>query len=114
MAGGYILPEISESNLTPIFVRSELLRCLENTYSNLLDIMNLDLEEAVIKDRVLRFVTMIFQDCDVSFDQPTKEGLFRTIEECKKRAELMMGPVGREVIDSLSQQMVKLVEKIPD
>jgi len=57
---------------------------------------------------------MIFQDCDVSFDQPTKEGLFRTIDECKKRAELMMGPVGSEVIDSLSQQMVKLVEKIPD
>ena len=114
MAGGYIAREISDSEITPIFVRSELLRCLEITYSDLLNIMNLELEESVINDRVLQFVTMIFQDCNVSFEQPTKLGLLKAIDECKKRAELMMGPVGREVIDSLSQQMVKLVEKIPD
>ena len=114
MAGGYIAPEISDSEITPIFVRSELLRCLEITYSDLLNIMNLDLEETVIRDRVLQFVTTIFQDCEVSFDQPTKLGLLKAIEECKRRAERMMGPVGREVIDSLSQQMMKLVEKIPN
>lgn len=114
MVGGYIAPEISDSIITPIFVRSELLRCLEVTYSDLLSIMNLDLEETVVRDRVLQFVTVIFQDCDVSFDDPTKLGLLKALDECKKRAVLMMGPVGLEVIDSLSQQMVKLVEKIPD
>ena len=114
MIGGYTAPEVSDSNITPIFVRSELLRCLEVTYSDLLNIMNLDLEEKDVRDRVLQFVKVIFQDCNVSFDDPTKQGLLKAIDECKKRAVLMMGPVGLEVIDSLSQQMVQLVEKIPD
>lgn len=114
MTGGYTSPEVSDSIITPTFVRNELLRCLEVTYSDLLDIMNLDLEETVVKDRVHQFVTVIFQDCNVSFDNPTKLGLLKAIDECKKRAVLMMGPVGLEVIDSLSQQMVSLVEKIPD
>ncbi len=114
MTGGYSAPDVSDANITPIFVRSELLRCLEVTYSDLLDIMNLDLEEKDVRDKVLRFVKVIFQDCNVSFDDPTKQGLLKAIDECKKRAVLMMGPVGLEVIDSLSQQMVQLVEKIPD
>jgi len=114
MIGGYTAPEVSDTTITPIFVRSELLRCLEVTYSDLLNLMNLELEETVVRDRVLQFVTVIFQDCNVSFDDPTKQGLLKAIDECKKRAVLMMGPVGLEVIDSLSQQMVQLVEKIPD
>ena len=110
----YKAPNVPDSQVTPDFVRDQLLLCFESANKEFMDIMKQPVSSAQLKQQVRQFVTGAFASCGVSFDNPTKSGIVSAIEQCKSNAEAMMGPAGADVIRHHYSEMTKLLEKLPD
>lgn len=134
----YKAPNIPEEQINPTIVRDELLKCFESANREFSKTMNLQEqqkttqqqpllqaqkdsnnnnnpqqnEEQRLKQQVRQFVTNVFQNCGVDFENPKKEGIVMAIEECKKNAEAMMGPGGRDIIEHHYNEMMKLVNRL--
>ena len=113
MTGTYTDPEVPDEEVTPAFVRDELLKCFEDANKEFLHVLNRPTDDAVLKAQVRQFVTGTFQSCGASFDQPTKEGIVTAIGQCKANAEAMMGQKGAAIIREHYNEMMKLVNKLP-
>jgi len=113
MAGRYIAPDVPVSDLTPQFVRDELLRCFESANREFAEVLHQEVTDEALKAQVRQFVTDVFSNCGVSFAEPTKAGILTAIEECKKNAEAMMGPQGTEIIKHHYDEMSKVVNRLP-
>ena len=61
----------------PILVRDELLKCFESANKEFMEVLHQPATDAAIKAQVQQFVTGVFQNCGVSFDNPTKAGSSR-------------------------------------
>jgi len=112
--GTYKAPNVPASQVTPDFVRDQLLLCFESANKEFMDIMKQPVSSDQLKQQVRQFVTTAFASCGVSFDNPTKPGIMSAIEQCKSNAEAMMGPAGADVIRHHYAEMSKLLEKLPD
>ncbi len=133
----YNAPNISGDTITPSVVRDELLKCFESanrefsktmtrqkqqeeeqqiesqqSHSNDDNSPPQKYEEQLLKQQVRQFVEDVFQNCGVDFENPKKGGIVMAIEECKKNAEAMMGPAGREIIEHHYSEIMKLVNKL--
>ncbi len=113
MAGQYKAPEVPTSEVTPILVRDELLRCFESANKEFMNVLSPPADDQALKAQVRQFVTGSFQSCGASFDNPTKEGIVTAIGQCKANAEAMMGQKGADIIRHHYAEMMKLVEKMP-
>jgi hypothetical protein len=110
----YKAPDLPAEKVTPELVRDELLSCFESANREFAKILNQPTSDEALREQVKQFVTSVFGKCGVSFDSPSKEGIILAINECKRNAEAMMGPKGSEIIRHHYQEMMKLVEKLPD
>jgi hypothetical protein len=110
----YKAPNVPTSRLTPQFVRDELLTCFESANKEFARVLNQPVKDDALKQQVRQFVTSVFSQCGVSFNNPSKEGIMTAIGECKRNAEAMMGPKGAEIISHHYDEMMKLVNKLPD
>ena len=111
----YVAPDYPAEELTPSVVRDELLRCFESANKEFLRILNRPTtDDEALKSQIKQFVAGSFSQCGASYENPTKQGIVNAIGECKKNAEAMMGPTGREVIDHHYREMMKLVDKLAD
>ncbi len=110
----YRAPEVPIEDLTPEFVRDELLRCFESANGVFYEILNQPITDEALREQVRQFVTGVFQQCEASFEEPTKEGIRLSIEQCKTNAAQMMGEQGAEVIRHHYDEMMKLVTRMPD
>lgn len=110
----YKAPDLPPGKVTPQLVRDELLLCFESANKEFAKILNQPVEDNVLKEQVKQFVTSVFSKCGVNFENPTKQGIIIAIEECKRNAEKMMGPKGSEIIKHHYEEMMKLVNKLPD
>lgn len=110
----YKSPKVPDSQVTPDFVRDQLLLCFESANREFMDIMKQPVTSEQLKQQVHQFVTGAFASCGVSFDNPTKSGIVSAIEQCKSNAEAIMGPAGAEVIRHHYAEMSKLPERLPD
>jgi hypothetical protein len=106
--------DIPAEDVTPAIVRDELLRCFESANREFLTILNQPINDEILKNQIRQFVAGSFNHCGASFENPTKQGIISAIGECKKNAETMMGPSGRDVIDHHYREMMKLVDKLPE
>lgn len=111
---GYKAPEIPASSVTPILVRDELLKCFESANKEFMEVLHQPATDAAIRAQVHQFVTGVFQNCGVSYENPTKSGILEAIGQCKSNAEAMMGPAGSSIIAHHYTEMKKLVDKLPD
>jgi hypothetical protein len=111
---GYKAPNIPADRVTPILVRDELLKCFESANTEFMEVLKQPVTDAAIKAQVNQFVTGVFQSCGVSFDHPNKAGILTAINQCKANAESMMGPAGADIIRHHYDEMIKLVDKLPD
>ena len=100
--------------MTTEFVRNELLRCFESANREFFDILDKPATDAQLREQVHSFVTGVFQQCGVSFENPTKEGILIAIDQCRSNAEQMMGGRGADVIRHRYAEMKKLVSRLPD
>ncbi|MBI4415939.1 MAG: hypothetical protein HY557_03030 [Euryarchaeota archaeon] len=110
----YRAPEVPDEALTPAFVRDELLRCFESANREFFELLGQPTTDEQLRAQVRQFVTTVFAQCGVSFDNPTKRGIVTAIEQCKRNAEQMMGDPGADVIRHHYAEMVKLVSRLPD
>ncbi len=110
----YRAPEVSTEDLTPEFVRDELLRCFESANGEFYEIVNQPITDEALREQVHQFVSGVFQQCEASFEEPTKEGIRLSIEQCKANAAQMMGDQGADVIRHHYDEMMKLVSRMPD
>ena len=110
----YRAPDVPVKELTPEFVRDELLRCFESANGEFYDILNQPITDEALREQVRQFVTGVFQECGASFEEPTKEGIRFSVEQCKANAAQMMGEQGADVIRHHYDEMMKLVSRMPD
>ena len=110
----YQAPDVPPESLTPEFVRDELLSCFESANGVFYEMMNQPITDEALREQVRQFVTGVFQQCGASFDDPTKEGIRISIEQCRTNAAQMMGDQGAEVIRHHYDEMMKLVLRMPD
>jgi hypothetical protein len=114
MAETYRAPEVSDSDLTPSFVRDELVRCFESANQQFFEILGQRVTDEQLRAQVREFVTGVFRQCGVQFETPTKQGIRTAIDQCKANAEGMMGERGAAIIRHHYAEMNKLVERLPD
>ena len=113
-ANAYHAPQVNDEDVTADFVRDELLRCFESANREFFEILDQPATEAQLRDQVHSFVTGVFQQCGVSFENPTKDGIVVAIDQCRSNAEQMMGERGADVIRHHYTEMTKLVSRLPD
>jgi len=111
--GTYKAPNVPDSQVTPQFVRDELLLCFESANGEFMEMMKQPVTSEQLRQQVRQFVTTVFANCGVSFENPTKSGIMTAIEQCKSNAEAMMGPAGADVIRHHYAEMSKLVQRLP-
>jgi hypothetical protein len=114
MTETYRAPDLPTGKITPYLVRDELLKCFESANREFMRILNQPTEDEALKAQVRQFVTQVFESCGVNFEDPTKDGIIKAIDQCKSNAESMMGPKGADIIAHHYTEMMKLVEKLPD
>ncbi len=110
----YTAPNVPASQITTVFVRDELLRCFESANREFVNLLNQPVTDEALKTQVRQFVTGVFANCGVSFENPTKTGIESAIAQCKSNAEAMMGPSGAAIIGHHYAEMMKLVNKLPE
>jgi len=97
----YTAPNVSDADLTPSFVRDELLRCFESANQQFFDLLGQPVTNDQLRAQVREFVTGVFQECGLPFETPTKMGG-------------MMGDKGADIIRHHYAEMTKLVDRLPD
>jgi hypothetical protein len=110
----YRAPNVADEELNPDFVRDELLLCFESANREFFAILGQPATDEQLRQQVHAFVTGVFQQCGVSFDNPTKQGILAAIEQCRRNAEQMMGEKGADVIRHHYAEMMKLVSRLSD
>jgi len=111
---GYTAPNVPADEVTTILVRDELLKCFESANKEFMEVLHQPATDSAIKAQVQQFVSGVFQNCGVSFENPSKDGILTAIGQCKTNAEKMMGPAGSSIIAHHYSEMIKLVDKLPD
>ena len=114
MTQPYKAPEVSMEKITPEFVRDELLRCFESANKEFMALLNQPVTDEQLKQQVRQFVEGVFVNCGASYADPTKDGILTAISQCKSNAEKMMGPRGAEIIEHHYEEMMKLVNRLPE
>jgi len=114
MSETYTAPNVSNTDLTPAFVRDELLRCFESANQQFFEILGQPVTDEQLRAQVREFVTGVFRQCGVRFETPTKKGIRTAIDQCKTNAEDMMGDKGADIIRRHYAEMSKLVDRLPD
>ena len=110
----YKAPLVAPEDVTPVLVRDELLKCFESANSEFMEVLKQPATPEQVRSQVRQFVTGVFQNCGVSFENPSKAGILTAIQQCKANAESMMGEAGTEIIRHHYSEMAKLVESLPD
>ena len=114
MTQTYKAPNIPSSQVTPDLVRDELLRCFESANREFAALMSQPVTDEQLKVQVKQFVEGVFAQCGASYTNPTKSGILLAISECKGNAEKMMGPRGADVIKHHYDEMMTLVNRLPE
>lgn len=110
----YKAPNLPAEKVTPTLVRDELLKCFESANKEFMEVLKQPATDAAIKAQVNQFVTGVFKNCGVSFDNPSKRGIVTAIDQCKANAQSMMGPQGAKIINHHYAEMKKLVDRLPE
>ena len=113
MTDSYRAPDVPQERVNPEFVRDELLRCFESANKEFLTLLSQPVADEALKVQVKQFVEGVFQNCGVSYTNPTKDGILTAISQCKSNAEKMMGPPGADIIRHHYTEMMKLVNRLP-
>jgi hypothetical protein len=112
MSQSYKAPDVADAEITPQFVRDELLVCFESANKEFARILAQPVTDEQLKRQVREFVQGAFTQCGVSYVNPSKQGIMVAISECRANAEKMMGPQGEKVIQHHYDEMMKLVSRL--
>lgn len=108
----YEAPNVPDDQVTPTFVRDELLKCFESANGEFARLLHQPVTDEQLKQQVKMFVEGVFSQCGVSYVAPTKDGILTAISQCKANAEQMMGSQGAQIIEHHYAEMMKLVSRL--
>jgi len=114
MTQTYKAPDVPSDRVTPEFVRDELLSCFESANREFAMLLNQPVTDEQLKQQVKQFVESVFVNCGASYTDPTKEGILTAMNQCRTNAEKMMGSQGAEIIQHHYDEMMKLVDRLPE
>ena len=114
MTQTYKAPDVPKEKVTPEFVRDELLRCFESANKEFMTVLNQPVTDEQLRQQVRQFVEGVFVNCGASYSDPTRDGILTAINQCKSNAEKMMGPQGASIIEHHYDEMMKLVNRLPE
>ena len=114
MTQTYKAPNVPSDRITPEFVRDELLSCFESANREFATLLNQPVTDEQLKQQVKQFVESVFVNCGASYTDPTKEGILTAMNQCRTNAEKMMGSQGAEIIQHHYDEMMKLVDRLPE
>jgi len=114
MTQTYTAPDVPSDRITPEFVRDELLTCFESANREFATLLNQPVTDEQLKQQVKQFVESVFVNCGASYTAPTKEGILTAMNQCRTNAEKMMGPQGAGIIQHHYDEMMKLVDRLPE
>jgi len=114
MTQTYKAPDVPNDRITPEFVRDELLTCFESANREFATLLNQPVTDEQLKHQVKQFVESVFVNCGASYTDPTKEGILTAMNQCRTNAEKMMGPQGAGIIRHHYDEMMKLVDRLPE
>ena len=114
MTQTYTAPDIPSDRITPEFVRDELLTCFESANREFATLLNQPVTDEQLKQQVKQFVESVFVNCGASYTDPTKEGILTAMNQCRTNAEKMTGPQGAGIIQHHYDEMMKLVDRLPE
>jgi len=66
-------------DVTPSFVRDEIIACFESANREFLRLLNLPVDNDILKSQVRKFVTTVFANCGSSYWNPTKAYLKQSL-----------------------------------
>ena len=75
----YRAPEVSSKDVTPTFVRDELLKCFESANREFMEVVHQPTTDEALRAQVRQFVTTVFQGCGAMMCRV--EGVFRNINQ---------------------------------
>jgi hypothetical protein len=113
MQQSYRAPNVPDNRVNPEFVRDELLNCFESANREFANLLKMQVTDEALKQQVKTFVSTVFQQCGVSYTNPTRQGIEVAIKTCKDNAEKMMGAQGADIIRHHYAEMMKLVNRLP-
>ncbi len=114
MTQTYKAPYVPSDRITPEFVRDELLSCFESANREFATLLNQPVTDEQLKQQVKQFVESVFVNCGASYTDPTKEGILTAMSQCRTNAEKMMGLQGAGIIQHHYDEMMKLVDRLPE
>jgi hypothetical protein len=114
MTQTYKAPDVPSDRIKPEFVRDELLSCFESANREFATLLNQPVTDEQLKQQVKQFVESVFVSCGASYTDPTKEGIVTAMNQCRTNAEKMMGPQGAGIIQHHYDEMMKLVDRLPE
>ena len=100
--------------ITVTYARDRLINCFETANKEIAYALNQKIPEKELKARVKLFVMDAFKKCNVDFDNPTKEGLQKAMELCKKNTEEMLGEKGAKIVEKHYKEMMELFSRIEE
>jgi hypothetical protein len=114
MTQTYKAPDVPSDRITPEFVRDELLNCFQSANKEFATLLNQPVTDEQLKHQVKQFVESVFVSCGASYTDPTKEGILTAMMQCRTNAEKMMGLQGAGIIQHHYDEMMKLVDRLPE
>jgi hypothetical protein len=114
MTQPYKAPDTPSEGITPEFVRDQLLTCFESANKEFASLLNQPVTDEQLKQQVRQFVESVFVNCGASYANPTKDGILTAMNQCRTNAEKMMGPQGAGIIQHHYDEMMKLVDRLPE
>jgi len=106
--------DAENGKITVTYARDRLINCFETANKEIAEALNQKIPEKELKARVKLFVMDAFKKCNVDFDNPTKEGLEKAMELCRKNTEKMLGKDGAKIVEKHYNEMMELFSKIEE
>jgi len=106
--------DVKRRKITVRYARDRLINCFETANREIADALNQKVPERELKARVRLFVGDAFRKCNVDFNNPTKEGLEKAMELCRKNTEKMLGKNGAKIVEKHYNEMLELFDKIEE
>ena len=106
--------DVKRRKITVRYARDRLINCFETANREIADALNQKVPERELKARVRLFVGDAFRKCNVDFNNPTKEGLEKAMELCRKNTEKMLGKRGAKIVEKHYNEMLELFDMIEE
>jgi len=106
--------DAENEKITVTYARDRLINCFETANKEIAEALNQKIPEKELKARVKLFVMDAFKKCNVDFDNPTKEGLEKAMELCRKNTEKMLGKDSAKIVEKHYNEMMELFSKIEE